>query len=133
LSTPSQRSTRKPGPAATRPAAPQSDPNPSLRSAPGGITLRVRVQPRASSTCVVGFENEALKLRVTAPPVDSAANAAVVDLIAEALGVRRSQVRILQGANARTKLLSITGIDPADARIRLGGGDPRSPQTAVHR
>ena len=61
-----------------------------------------------------------LKARVAAPPVEGAANAALVRLVAKALGLPRSAVRIASGETARVKLLEIDGLDEAEVRRRLG-------------
>ncbi len=71
--------------------------------------LSVKVVPRASRNEVVGEQGGALKVRLTAPPVEGAANEALVELLAGHFGVRRSKVRILRGANARLKLVEIDG------------------------
>lgn len=90
------------------------------RTAGGSDLLRVRVQPRASSAGVVGWrEDGALAVRVAAPPVDGAANAAVGALLAEALGVRVSAVRIVHGAGSRDKLVRVAGLTADDVRRRL--------------
>jgi uncharacterized protein (TIGR00251 family) len=81
----------------------------------------VRVQPRASRTEVAGTQQGALKVRLQAPPVDGAANEALVDFLAESLGVPRRQVRIVSGATARTKVVEVTGVD-VDAVMRLEAG-----------
>jgi uncharacterized protein (TIGR00251 family) len=85
--------------------------------------LRVRVQPRAGRSEIVGWRADgALGLRVAAPPVEGAANAAVAALLAGALGVPRSAVTIEHGARGRDKLVRVNGLTPADIRRRLGGG-----------
>ena len=61
-----------------------------------------------------------LKVRVSAPPVEGAANDALIRLIAKALGCASSAVRIASGAGARTKLLEVAGLDEAELRARLG-------------
>jgi uncharacterized protein (TIGR00251 family) len=76
-----------------------------------GLRFLVRVQPRASRTEIAGVHGGALKVRVTAPPVAGAANDAVVALIAVALGVPRSRVRIVSGPAARLKTVEVEGID----------------------
>jgi len=71
------------------------------------------VQPRASKNEVAGLHDGCLKLRITAPPVEGAANEAVVRLVAEALGVPRRQVRLVSGTTGRRKILEIEGVTAA--------------------
>lgn len=92
-----------------------------MEARPGGVRFPVRVQPRASRTEVAGTQQGALKVRLQAPPVDGAANEALVDFLAESLGVPRRQVRIVSGATARTKVVEVTGVD-VDAVMRLEAG-----------
>ena len=75
--------------------------------------LNVRVTPRASKNAIDGFRNDALIVRVTAPPVDSAANDAVVNLLAEALGIPKRQISIARGAASRNKVVDIDGLSHA--------------------
>lgn len=93
---------------------------PVLTPVPGGVQLRVRVQPRAAKTGIVGEHGGALRIRVAAPPVDGAANEALVRFLADRLGVSRSAVSITGGASGRSKLVRIGGIDPGTAAARLG-------------
>jgi uncharacterized protein (TIGR00251 family) len=86
--------------------------------------IAVRLTPRGGRDAVEGWgEDEAgrplLKARVSAPPVEGEANAALIKLIAKALGVPRSAVRIVSGEGARVKILAVEGIDEAEARKRL--------------
>jgi uncharacterized protein len=90
-----------------------------LRVAGGGVTLSVRVQPRASTNSIGGAREGSLVVRLTAPPVDGAANAALTRLVGQAFGVPPSAVRILAGTAGRTKRVSVDGIDLATARERL--------------
>ena len=84
--------------------------------------LRVRVQPRASRAAVAGWrEDGTLTVRVTAPPVEGRANAAVGALLAAALGVPASAVRVVHGELGRDKLVRVTGLTPAQIRRRLEG------------
>jgi uncharacterized protein (TIGR00251 family) len=78
----------------------------------GTVRLRVHVQPRASRNEIVGLHGEALKVRLQAPPVDDAANEALIELIAGALGVSRRAVRIVAGARARSKMVEVVGASP---------------------
>ncbi len=81
--------------------------------------LAVHVQPRASRSEIVGEHGGALKVRLAAPPVDNAANEALVAFIAGALGVPRRQVRLVAGATNRRKLLEIDGMDAATLAARI--------------
>ncbi|HEU5320352.1 MAG TPA: DUF167 domain-containing protein [Methylomirabilota bacterium] len=83
----------------------------------------MRVQPRAAQDAVLGWRADgALGVRVTAPPVEGEANAAVRALLARALGVRPAAVTIARGARGRDKLVRVAGLPPAEVRRRLGGG-----------
>lgn len=92
------------------------------RETPGGVTLLARVTPGARRDAVEGVldtpAGPALRIRVAAPPVEGAANAAVVVLLAKALGVRRAAVTLLAGDAARTKCLAVAG-GPAALAARL--------------
>ena len=85
----------------------------------GAVRFSIRVQPRSSRAGVDGVHGEALKLRVNAPPVDGAANAAVIELLADALGVPRRAVRIVAGDSSRSKLVEVDGVG-AEAIHALG-------------
>jgi uncharacterized protein (TIGR00251 family) len=85
----------------------------------GAVTFEVRVVPRASRNRVVGIQDGALKVALTAPPVDGAANEALRKLLAKALGVAKSEVEILRGDRARIKLLRVRGVSASD--VRFGG------------
>lgn len=92
-----------------------------------GAVLRLRVQPRASRDEIVGWQEGALRLRVTAPPVEGEANRAVAALLARILGVAPSRIRVVSGARGRDKLVSITGLGGDHVRSRLASlsGHPR--------
>src|SRR5438270_9254242 len=74
------------------------------------VRFAVHVQPRASRTDIAGQHGEALKVRLAAPPVDDAANAALVELLADVLGVSRSSVQIASGHHSRSKVVEVVGI-----------------------
>jgi uncharacterized protein (TIGR00251 family) len=76
------------------------------------LTIDVLVVPRASRTAVGPMVGDRLRVAVTAPPVDGEANAAVVDALAKAFGVRRSAVTIVRGQRGRRKTVSIAGTGP---------------------
>lgn len=71
------------------------------------LILRVRVQPRASRDEVCGLQGEALKIRITAPPVDGKANAHLIRFLAREFGVAKSAVELLSGETGRDKRLRI--------------------------
>jgi len=81
-------------------------------------TLSVRIQPRSSKNGVTRMEDGTLKIRLTAPPVDGAANEALVKFLSEALSVSKSQVEIVTGHTSREKRVKISGMSEADV-IRL--------------
>jgi uncharacterized protein (TIGR00251 family) len=83
-----------------------------------GVRLTVRVAPKASRSRVVGLADGALKVAVAAPPEDGKANAALVETLAEALGVARRDVALAAGAASRRKLVDVAG-DPARLLARV--------------
>jgi len=88
-----------------------------IREQEGAITFEVRVAPRASRDRVLGVHEGALKVALTAAPVDGAANEALRKLLARALGVPKSDVEIVRGARARNKLLRVQGVSARDVRF----------------
>ena len=81
--------------------------------------LHVRVQPRARRNEVVGWQGDALRVRVTAPPADGLANRAVTNLLAGALGVAASRIALVRGAASRDKLFRVERLSLGDVRARL--------------
>lgn len=73
----------------------------------------MHVQPRSSRSGVDGLHGDALRVRVNAPPVDGAANEAVVEVLARALGVPRRAVSIVAGHGSRSKVVEVSGVDAA--------------------
>ncbi len=84
-----------------------------------GLRLGLRVVPRASRTAVDGIRGGRLVIRVTAPPVDDAANAAVVAALADALDLPRRSIRLITGARGRNKTVEVTGLTEPQLRARL--------------
>lgn len=91
------------------------------RAAPDGTLLDLVVQPRASREGIGPVQGDRLKVRVHAPPVDDAANEAVVRLIAEALGVPRAAVSLVAGRTGRRKTAKVAGVGAEVAAARLAG------------
>jgi uncharacterized protein (TIGR00251 family) len=90
-----------------------------LRETESGILLRIRVVPRASRCEAAGFQDDALKLRITAPPVEGKANEACIALLAELLAVKKGQVSIVAGQTARSKTVAVAGLTAREVSARL--------------
>ncbi len=93
-----------------------------MAKSPANVTISVKVVPRASREEIVGWRDGELRLRVTAPPQDGRANAAVIALLAAALGVRKSAVTIAAGHAAPHKRVEIAGLTRGEVERRLGAG-----------
>jgi uncharacterized protein (TIGR00251 family) len=76
-----------------------------IRKHPEGIIFKIFVQPRSSKNMIVGLHGDALKLKLTAAPVDNAANKMCIKFLAKHLGVSNSQIEIISGHTSRTKQL----------------------------
>lgn len=72
--------------------------------------INIYVQPRASKTVVAGMHDGCIKIRLAAPPVDGAANAALVEFVAKELGIAKSRVRITAGLTSRRKTVEVDGV-----------------------
>ena len=92
-----------------------------ITEAEGGVTFAVRVVPRANRNEIVGVHGDALKVRLTAPPVEGKANDALVAFLAQGPGVRKSQVEIVAGATSRRKVIRVTGLLVQEVEERLLG------------
>jgi uncharacterized protein (TIGR00251 family) len=86
---------------------------------PGGVRIAVHVQPRASRTEIAGVHGDALKVRLAAPPVDGAANEALVTFLTDRFAVPRRAVTIVSGAQSRSKVVDVDGLTAAEARRLL--------------
>ncbi len=92
-----------------------------ITDAESGTAFPVRVIPRASRNEIESVTGNALKVRVTAPPVEGAANKALIELLAERLKVRKSQIEIVAGQTSRQKMVSVVGLQPSEVEERLLG------------
>ena len=86
------------------------------------LIFTVRAVPRASKSEIVGSHDGALKIRLASPPVDGAANAELIKLLAKTFGVSGNAVEILSGQTGRTKQVKISGVSAADF-LKITGGD----------
>ena len=91
----------------------------TIKETAGGVTFQVRVIPGASKNEVAGIQDGALKVRLTAPPVEGKANRACVEFLAGLLGVRRSALAITSGEKSRKKTVSVTGLARGELEERL--------------
>jgi uncharacterized protein len=86
---------------------------------PQGVLLRVHLQPRAARDRVVGLHGAALKVALTAPPVENAANSALLTFLATLLAVPRVSVSLVSGAKSREKRVLVTTTNPQHVTQRL--------------
>ena len=101
---------------------PQKTPRIYVPQKTGKARIRVGLQPRASKDEILGWkEDGALWVRVKAPPVNGAANAALVQLLAKHLGVAKSKVALVSGTPARNKIVEVQGVPEPVLRKVLGG------------
>ena len=86
---------------------------------PNGVTLAIKVQPRASVNAIGGVHGVELKVKVTAAPVDAAANEAVVKFVADVLGCPRANIELVRGQTSRHKVLRIRGVSAEHVAVKL--------------
>lgn len=85
-----------------------------------GFKLNLFIQPKASKNEIIGLHNGALKIKITAPPVDGKANAALIEFLSEILDVPKRQIEILKGETGRNKAVEVLGLTEDELRGRLG-------------
>lgn len=90
--------------------------NIAIRETPDGFSFKVRAVPRSSKNQVCGLQGEALKIKISAPPVEGAANQAICEFVAKLLGIAKSRVSVASGASSRDKTLFVEEPDPAKRR-----------------
>jgi uncharacterized protein (TIGR00251 family) len=90
-----------------------------IASTPAGVVIRVRVVPRAGRSGLAGTRDNALLVRLNAPPVEGAANAELLDVLSEALDVPRRLLTIVSGERSRSKRVLVAGVDAAAVEARL--------------
>jgi uncharacterized protein (TIGR00251 family) len=91
-----------------------------IRASTDGVEIDVRVIPRAGTSALAGTRDGRLLVRLSAPPVEGAANAALIELLATLLGRPKRAIRIVSGVRSRSKRISVQGltVDEATARLR---------------
>ena len=92
-----------------------------IRENSEGVEIALHVQPRSKKNEIAGIHGGSLKLRVTAPPVDDAANQAVIEYFACLLGIPKSRVQILSGLKSREKTILIRGLSLSQIQTGISG------------
>ena len=105
-----------------RRVADRMNPPAYLRNHSDGVLLAIKLQPRASANQIAGPIGAELKIKVTAPPVDSAANEALVQFLAQVLDCRAGSVELVRGHTSRHKLVKLHGMTAVDAATKLAAG-----------
>ncbi|HVG00598.1 MAG TPA: DUF167 domain-containing protein [Chloroflexia bacterium] len=108
-----------------------------IQATPGGVTVKVIVAPRSPANKVVGEHNGAIKVALTAPPVEGAANKSRVEFLAKLLGVPRSSVTLVSGETSRQKMVKVLGVSMEQVIEKLAGDEtaktPRTPSLRMVR
>jgi uncharacterized protein len=91
-----------------------------INESAAGVSFAVRVHPRAKKDAITGEVGDALKLSLTAPPVEGRANQTCIDFFAKLLNLPRSSVTIAAGASSRRKVIRVLGLSVGEVRKRLG-------------
>jgi uncharacterized protein (TIGR00251 family) len=90
-----------------------------IKDTPSGATFAVRLHPRAKKNAITGTLGDALKISLTAPPLEGRANHACIEFLADLLKLPRSSITIAAGQASRNKLIRISGVSAADVEARL--------------
>ena len=90
---------------------------PWLTDTPAGAVLNLRIVPRAAKNAIQGPHGDALKIRLCAPPVDGAANAALIEFLSDFFSLPRARVQLLSGATSRNKRVLLAGLPAAKVSI----------------
>ena len=90
-----------------------------VNESPGAVTFAVKVHPRAKKDALTGELGDALKLSLTAPPLEGRANQACIDFFAKLLNLSRSSITIAAGTSSRRKVIRVVGVSAVEVRKRL--------------
>jgi len=99
----------------------------SIRQHPEGVVFKIFVQPRSAKNMIVGLHGESLKIKLTAPPVDNAANKMCIKFLAKSLGISKSQIQIIAGHTNRTKQILLQS-----SQSKITENEYKSLKAAVH-
>jgi uncharacterized protein (TIGR00251 family) len=92
----------------------------AIRDSADGATFAVKLHPRAKKSSITGEVGDALKVSISAPPIEGRANKTVIEYFAKLLKVPRSSVSIAAGQNSRNKVIRVAGMSAEELRRRLG-------------
>jgi uncharacterized protein (TIGR00251 family) len=92
----------------------------TIHDSPAGATFAIKVHPRAKKNAITGEVGDALKVSLTAPPVEGRANDACIEFFGKVLNVPQSSITIAAGQNSRNKVIRVTGLSAEEVRRRLG-------------
>ncbi|HEY3348095.1 MAG TPA: DUF167 domain-containing protein [Nitrospirota bacterium] len=92
----------------------------TTKESPDGVSFSVKVLPRSSRSEIVGEAEGVLRVKLTAPPVEGAANKALVELLAKKLGVSKSSVEIISGETSKNKLVRVSNLTASELTTKLG-------------
>ena len=84
------------------------------------LRLKVHVNPRSSQSRITGWQDDVLAVKLTAPPVEGAANKACIEFLADQLGIKKSQIALVSGSTSREKVFEIEDLSPVELHRRLG-------------
>ena len=92
---------------------------PFLTDTPAGAVLSLRIIPRAAKNAIQGVHGDALKIRLCAPPVEGAANAALIEFLSDHFSIPRARIQLLSGQTSRNKGVLLAGMKAGDIRERM--------------
>jgi hypothetical protein len=96
----------------------------ALHESAQGVSFAVRVHPRAKKNAITGVIGDALKISITAPPVEGRANQALIDFFAECIGVPKGSLEVISGSLGRNKVVRVCGLAAAELATRLSAHLP---------
>lgn len=88
-----------------------------IKETKDGVIFNIRVVPRSSRCEVAGIQEDALKLKITAPPVEGKANEECIKFLADKLGVRKSRVTIIAGHKSKRKTITVSGLTSSEFKV----------------
>ncbi len=94
-------------------------PAPTIQEIEGGVQLRIKVQPRSAKNQLCGLQGDDIKLKLTAPPVDGAANEACLRFFAELFDIPLNRIQIVSGQTGRNKIIRVAGLNKEQVLAKL--------------